>query len=91
VKSGTSHALLLSCMDLRLMDDIGRYMSSRGYRDCCNHITLLGTEHASDAIAERDAHAMQLRKLKGMINDRHSGLHVEMLLMALDGKVESIS
>ena len=135
-----TNALLLSCMDLRLMDDIERYMSSRGYRDCYDHITLagaslgattdkypawnqtfwdhlgiaishhdiaavivvdhldgaaysilLGPEHARDAIAERDVHATQLRKLKGMINDRHPGLHVEMLLMALDGKVEPIS
>ena len=136
----TTHALLLSCIDLRLMDDIERYMSSRGYRDRYDHITLagaslgattdkypawnqtfwdhlgiairyhdieavivvdhldcaaysilLGPEHARDAIAERESHSAQLRKLKGMIHDRHPALQVEMLLMALDGKVEPIS
>src|SRR5687767_3220426 len=35
-------ALLLSCMDYRLMDDIERYMSGRGLRDNYDHIILAG-------------------------------------------------
>ena len=40
---------------------------------------------------EKDTHAAQLKKLKGMINDKHPKLEVETLLMALDGKVESVN
>ena len=35
-------ALLLSCMDFRLMDDIERYMSGRGLRDKYDHVVLAG-------------------------------------------------
>lgn len=136
--SGTE-ALLLSCMDFRLMDDIERYMSGRGLRDKYDHIVLagaslgaitdkypawnktfwehldiaiklhnihevivmdhrdcgaykviLGAEHAKDPRVERDTHAAQLKKLKGMINEKYPMLTVETLLMSLDGKVEVI-
>src|SRR5262245_58173974 len=40
--AGTTEALLLSCMDFRLMDDIERYMSGRGLRDKYDHIVLAG-------------------------------------------------
>lgn len=39
---GTTDALLLSCMDFRLMDDIERYMSGRKLRDKYDHIVLAG-------------------------------------------------
>lgn len=39
--SGTD-ALLLTCMDFRLMDDIERYMSERGLRDRYDHVVLAG-------------------------------------------------
>ena len=35
-------ALLLSCMDFRLMDDIERYMAGRGLRDRYDHVVLAG-------------------------------------------------
>lgn len=138
--AGQTDALLLSCMDFRLMDDIERYMSGRGLRDKYDHVVLagaslgaitdkypawnktfwehldiaiklhhihtvivmdhrdcgaykviLGPEHAKDPKKEKDTHAAQLKKLKGMINDKHPKLKVELLLMALDGKVETIS
>lgn len=138
--AGGTDALLLTCMDFRLMDDIERYMSARGLRDKYDHIVLagaslgaitdkypawnktfwehldiaiklhnihsvivmdhrdcgaykviLGTEHANDAKIEQDTHATQLRKLRAMINDRYPKLEVETLLMALDGKVETLS
>lgn len=137
--AGETDALLLSCMDFRLMDDIGRYMSGRGlrnkydhvvlagaslgaitdkypawnktfwehldiamrlhgiqsvivmdHRDCGAYKVILGAEHAKDPTVERDTHAVYLRKLKGMIGEKYSTLKVEMLLMALDGKVETI-
>ena len=40
--AGQTDALLLSCMDFRLMDDIERYMSGRGLRDSYDHIVLAG-------------------------------------------------
>jgi carbonic anhydrase len=39
--SGTE-ALLLSCMDFRLMDDVEKYMSGRGLRDKYDHVVLAG-------------------------------------------------
>jgi carbonic anhydrase len=138
--ASATDALLLSCMDFRLMDENERYMSGRGLRDKYDHVVLagaslgaitdkypawnktfwehldiaiklhnihmvvvmdhrdcgaykviLGSEHVKDPKKERDTHAAQLKKLKGMINEKHPKLKVEMLLMALDGKVETIS
>lgn len=40
--TGQADALLLSCMDFRLMDDIERYMSGRGLRDKYDHVVLAG-------------------------------------------------
>jgi len=138
--AGATDALLLSCMDFRLMDDIERYMSGRGLRDKYDHIVLagaslgaltdkypawretfwshvdisiqlhhirrvivmdhrdcgaykvfLGEDFAKDAKKETAAHAAQLKKLSGEIKKKHPKLEVELLLMALDGKVEKIS
>ena len=137
--AGGTDALLLSCMDYRLMDEVERYMSARGLRNRYDHVILagaslgavtdkfpawnqpfwehldvaiklhnihqvilldhldcgaykviLGPGHAKDAQLEKQAHAMQLQKLKAMIGDRYPTLHVETLVMALDGKVEVI-
>jgi carbonic anhydrase len=41
-EAATTDALLLSCMDYRLMDDIEKYMSGRGLRDKYDHIVLAG-------------------------------------------------
>jgi hypothetical protein len=133
-------ALLLSCMDFRLVDDTERYMSGRGLRDGYDHIVLagaslgaitdkypawnttfwehldiaiklheihtviildhrdcgaykvvLGAEHANDPKIEKDTHAAQLKRLEAMINEKYPQLKVEMLLMALDGKVETLA
>lgn len=40
--AGQTEALLLSCMDYRLMDDVERYMSGRGLRDRYDHVILAG-------------------------------------------------
>jgi len=138
--AGGTDALLLSCMDFRLMDEIERYMSGRklrnkydhivlagaslgaitdkypawsktfwehldiaiklhnihtvivmDHRDCGAYKVILGPEHAKDPKTEKDTHATQLKKLKAQIAEKYPKLKVEMLLMALDGKVEAIS
>jgi hypothetical protein len=40
--AGKTDALLLSCMDYRLIDEIGRYMSGRGLRNKYDHVILAG-------------------------------------------------
>jgi hypothetical protein len=40
--AGQTDALLLSCMDYRLVDDITRYMDSRGMANKYDHIILAG-------------------------------------------------
>lgn len=40
--AGKTEALLLSCMDFRLMDEIEKYMGGRGLRDKYDHIVLAG-------------------------------------------------
>ena len=40
--AGATDALLLSCMDFRLMHDIERYMSGRGLRKKYDHVVLAG-------------------------------------------------
>ncbi|MEX1662494.1 carbonic anhydrase [Thioclava sp. 15-R06ZXC-3] len=41
-RAATTDALLLSCMDYRLMDDIVRYMDGRGMTDKYDHVVLAG-------------------------------------------------
>ena len=41
-RSGHTDALLLSCMDYRLVDETERYMTSRGLRDKYDHVILAG-------------------------------------------------
>jgi hypothetical protein len=40
--AGQIEALLLSCMDFRLVDNTARYMASRGLTDKYDHIILVG-------------------------------------------------
>lgn len=40
--AGTAEALLLSCMDYRLVDDIVRYMDGRGMNNQYDHVVLAG-------------------------------------------------
>jgi carbonic anhydrase len=138
--AATTDALLLSCMDYRLMDDVEKYMSGRGLRDKYDHVVLagaslgavtdkypawnqtfwehldiaiklhdiktvivmdhrdcgaykviLGADSVKDAKTERDSHVVRLKQLKGAINKKHPKLAVEMLIMSLDGKAETIA
>lgn len=61
------------------------------HRDCGAYKVLLGCEHLEDEAAERDCHAANLRTMKGALAERYPQLKVEMLLMALDGSVETIN
>jgi hypothetical protein len=59
--------------------------------DCGAYKVILGPEHAKDPKTEKETHATQLKKLKAQIAQKYPKLKVEMLLMALDGKVDVIS
>jgi carbonic anhydrase len=138
--AGQTEALLLSCMDFRLVDGTAHYMASRGltgkydhiilagaalgaltdkfpawnqtfwdhvgmaidlhkihkvlvldHRDCGAYKIILGEDFAKDPTKETAIHATQLKRLGKMIQEKHPALEVELLLMALDGKVEVIS
>jgi len=137
--SGKAEALLLSCMDFRLIDATGRYMSERGLRNKYDHIILagaslgaltekypawnktfwehldlgiqlhqihkvivvdhrdcgayklvLGEDLSKNPTKETTIHTETLRELRKRVNGRYPGLEVELLLMGLDGKVETI-
>ena len=61
------------------------------HRDCGAYKLVLGPEHAKDPATEKQSHAAQIRKLKAQVLEKHPKLRVEGLLMALDGKVESLA
>ena len=52
---------------------------------------MLGEDFAKDPAKETAIHATQLRRLRTMIKEKYPALGVELLLMALDGKVQTIS
>jgi len=138
--AGQTDALLLSCMDYRLMDDITRYMDGVGmtnkydhiilagaslgattskfpawnetfwghldvaiklhhihkvfvmdHRDCGAYKVVLNYDYGQDRAAETKIHFETLHALRSAILDRHGEAikEVELLLMGLDGKVES--
>ena len=138
--AGAADALLLSCMDYRLVEETERYMAGRGlshnydhvaiagasigalnskfpdwgqafweqldiaiqlhgvhkvividHRDCGAYKLILGEDLTPNPGHETDVHAKQLRLLRTAIKEKHATLDVELLLMALDGKVESIT
>jgi carbonic anhydrase len=138
--AGQTEAVLLSCMDFRLVAATARYMASRGltdkydhivlagaalgaltdkfpawnqtfwdhvgmaidlhkihqvivldHRDCGAYKAILGEDFAQDAAQETAIHTTQLQRLSKRITEKYPALEVELLLMALDGKVETIS
>lgn len=133
-------ALLLSCMDYRLVDATERYMAGRGmrnkydhivlagaalgaitdkypdwnktfwehldiaiqlhqihqvivmdHRDCGAYKAILGEDLASNPAKEKAVHAKQLKALRSAVTKKYPRMDVELLLMALDGRVESIA
>jgi carbonic anhydrase len=138
--AGKTEAVLLSCMDFRLMNEIEQYMSGRGLRDNYDHLilggaslgaltdkypawgktfwdhldiaiklhnistvivmdhrdcgaykVLLGEDFAKNPAKESATHAQYLRELGGAIKKKYPQMKVELTLMALDGKVETVS
>ena len=141
VAAGHTEALLLSCMDFRLMDEIEHYMSSErklknnydhivlagaalgattdkfpawnqtfwqhldvaiklhnikkvivmDHRDCGAYKVILGEDFSQNPKKETAAHTEQLQKLEKKVKEKYPELEVELLLMALDGKVELVA
>lgn len=61
------------------------------HRDCGAYRVILGEDLAQEPAKETAMHATQLKRLGKVIQEKYPGLEVELLLMALDGKVEAIS
>jgi hypothetical protein len=61
------------------------------HRDCGAYKAILGLDLAAKPKEEFDAHAAQMRSLRADIGRRHPQLAVELLLMALDGKAETVA
>ena len=145
VAPGIAHAahtdaLLLTCMDFRLENEILAYMDGRGMRDKYDHVvlagaslgvfakpypdwgrtfwqhldvaiklhdihevivldhrdcgayrTFLGEAAVKDAGVELKSHTEYLKRVGAEIGKRHSKLKVELGLMGLDGKVQTIT
>ncbi|MBL8660302.1 MAG: hypothetical protein JNM75_11175 [Rhodospirillales bacterium] len=138
--AGHADALLLSCMDYRLLDDIVRYMDGReltdnydqvilagaslgattnvypswgetfwshlqlaldlhhvnklivlDHRDCGAYKAIFGQDYAADPQRETEIHALQMKELNALVAEKHPTLPTELLLMSLDGSVETIS
>jgi len=61
------------------------------HRDCGAYKTILGQDLAGNRAHETEVHAQQLHALKTEIKKRHQALDVELLIMALDGKVDTVA
>src|SRR5262245_66388339 len=61
------------------------------HRDCGAYKVLLGEDFAKDRNKATEIHTAKLRELRTKIMEKHPKLAVELLLMALDGKVKTIS
>ena len=61
------------------------------HRDCGFYKEIHGKDLAADPQEELAVHAAQMRLVKADIGRRHPKLEVQLLLMALDGKVEAVA
>ena len=61
------------------------------HRDCGAYKVILGKDLAADPKEELAVHAAQMHSLKGDIGKKYPNLQVELLLMGLDGKVETVA
>jgi carbonic anhydrase len=61
------------------------------HRDCGAYKVILGQDFAKDPAKETTIHAAQLKQLRKLIQAKYPNLAVELLLMALNGKVDVIS
>ncbi len=61
------------------------------HRDCGAYKVFLGEAVVKDAKTELATHTTYLRQMRDQIEAKHAALEVELLLMSLDGKVETIA
>jgi hypothetical protein len=61
------------------------------HRDCGFYKGVHGKDLAADPKEELEVHAAQMHLVKADIGRRHPALEVQLLLMALDGKVETVA
>jgi hypothetical protein len=61
------------------------------HRDCGAYTAILGKNLAANPKEEFEVHAAQMHSLKADIGRKHPELEVQLLLMALDGKVETVA
>jgi len=61
------------------------------HRDCGFYKDIHGKDLAADPKEEFEVHAKQMHVLKADIGRRHPKLEVQLLLMALDGKAETVA
>jgi hypothetical protein len=61
------------------------------HRDCGFYKDIHGKDLAADPQQEFEIHAAQMHRLKADIGRRYPKLEVQLLLMALDGKVETVA
>jgi carbonic anhydrase-like protein len=61
------------------------------HRDCGAYKEILGKDLAANPKEEFEVHAAQMRALRADIGRKHPKLDVQLLLMALDGKVETVA
>lgn len=61
------------------------------HRDCGAYKAFLNLDLAGDPRRESDVHGQYLTKLRTIAKQRHPDLEVELLIMDLDGKVETMA
>jgi carbonic anhydrase len=61
------------------------------HRDCGAYRVILGKDLAADPSEELAVHAAHMRSLKAEIGRKYPNLEIELLLMSLDGKVETVT
>jgi carbonic anhydrase len=61
------------------------------HRDCGAYKVILGEDLAKDPKKELEVHATTMRALRSDINAKFPKLEIELLLMALNGRVEKVT
>ena len=61
------------------------------HRDCGAYKAILGKDLAANPKEEFEVHAAQMRSLRADISKKHPELAVQLLLMGLDGKAETVA
>lgn len=93
--AGDVEAVVLSCMDYRLMDDVGTYMDKRGLKDNYDHLILAGASLGAvttkypdwgNTFREHLGLAIKLHHVKRMIVIDHRDCGAYRLILGKDLK-----